>query len=59
MAKSISYRRLPEMNPIFLDYVENSERVRSFYAVDYRQPLNRWERVREVGNLFKKELKII
>jgi len=41
--KTISFRRLPGGNPIFSDYVENFDRLRPFYNVDYRLPCQQWD----------------
>jgi len=39
-----------------VDYVENFERVSSFYEQDYRQPVEQWKGIRETTNLHKKDL---
>lgn len=56
MVKSISYRRLPGLNPIFLDYVENFEQVSSFFEADYRQPLGRWSHLNGTTNIHRSDL---
>lgn len=56
MPKSISFHRLPGLNSLFVDYVENFERVSSFYEQDYRQPVEQWKGIRETTNLHKKDL---
>jgi bacillithiol biosynthesis cysteine-adding enzyme BshC len=41
--KSISFHRLPGGNPLFIDYVENFDRLKSFFAHDYRLPPQQWD----------------
>ncbi len=45
MPKSISFARLPGGNSLFLDYLEHFDKVRNFYALDYRQPVTQWEQI--------------
>lgn len=56
MGRSISFRRLPEVNPIFIDYVEDFERLRSYFQEDYRQPVRSWESLKDFSNTVKEDL---
>lgn len=56
MAKSVSYRRLPGGNPLFVDYIENFDRVRSFFQQDYRQPVGQWSHLNEIPHESRDDL---
>ncbi|TKJ40102.1 bacillithiol biosynthesis cysteine-adding enzyme BshC [candidate division LCP-89 bacterium B3_LCP] len=56
MPKSISFRRLPAPNPIFWDYVDNFDKLRRFYNIDYQQPIEKWVSTAELTNSVKEDL---
>ncbi|MCX6640949.1 MAG: bacillithiol biosynthesis cysteine-adding enzyme BshC [bacterium] len=56
MPKSIAFHRLPGTNALFLDYLENFDKVKQFYSNDYRQNPNRWDTVQQSANIYKEDL---
>ena len=43
MPKSVSFDRMPELNPLFLDYIGKFDQVKSLYNIDYRLEPQKWD----------------
>jgi bacillithiol synthase len=56
MPKSIAFHRLPGVNALYLDYLENFEKVSKLYAVDYRSNPKRWSHIQNNVNIPKDDL---